>query len=191
MENKTIEQLLSSIAALVGDARGSLFGQDKCMVDRDQLLYLVDALQTQLPAEIEESKTIIENCNALRTNEKKDAAETRKEADQVLRDAEERAAKLIEETTIVEFAKKREQEILENAQQQRTMLISGAVQYADRIIGEAQQTVTQTMETLNAGVAALQSKCQEDLSASMAKLAEARTALQNAANNARSEQTGE
>ncbi len=44
MDNKTIEQLLSSLVALVGDARGSLFGQDKCMVDREQLLYLVDVV---------------------------------------------------------------------------------------------------------------------------------------------------
>ena len=68
------------------------------------------------------------------------------------------------------------------------MLISGAVSYADHIMEEAQQTVTQTLETLNAGVAALQSKCQEDLNASMAKLAEARLALQNAANSSQSEQ---
>lgn len=107
MENKTIEQLLSSIAALVGDARGSLFGQDRCMVDRDQLLGLVDTLQTQLPKEIEEAQTIIDNCNALKTNAKKEAAETRKEADRVLREAEERAANMIAETTIVEQAKLR------------------------------------------------------------------------------------
>lgn len=180
MENKTIEQLLSSLAALVGDARGSLFGQDKCMVDRDQLLYLVDALQNQLPAELNEAKTIIDNCNVLRTNAKKDAAETRKEADKVLRDAEERAAKLIEETTIVEFAKKREQEIIENAQQQRAMLIAGAVKYADRIMEDAQQTVTSTLETLSAGVAALQEKAKADMDASMQKIAEARAALKNA-----------
>lgn len=190
MENKTIEQLLSNIAALVGDARGSLFGQDKCMVDRDQLLYLVDALQTQLPAEIDEAKTIIDNCNALRTNAKKDAAETRKEADQVLKDAEERAAKLIEETTIVAFAKKREQEIIEEAQQQRALLISGAVKYADHIMEDAEQTVTETLTTLNAGVAALQNKCLEDLDASMKKLAEARAALQNAAKAEGLEQSG-
>ena len=95
MDNKTIEQLLSSLVALVGDARGSLFGQDKCMVDREQLLYLVDALQKQLPAEINEAKTIIDNCNVLRNNAKKDAAETRKEADKVLRDAEEREQNLL------------------------------------------------------------------------------------------------
>ena len=176
------------VAVAVPMADGNPVSYTHLMVDRDQLLYLVDALQNQLPAEIEESKTIIENCNALRTNAKKDAAETRKEANQVLLDAEERAAKLIEETTIVEFAKKREQEILESAQQQRAMLISGAVSYADHIMEEAQQTVTQTLETLNAGVAALQSKCQEDLNASMAKLAEARLALQNAANSSQSEQ---
>lgn len=180
MENKTIDQLLSSIVALVGDARGSLFGQDKCMVDREQLLYLVDALQKQLPAEINEARTVIENCNVLRTNAKKDAAETRKEADKVLRDAEERAAKLIEETTIVEFAKKREQEILEQAQQQRAMLIAGAVKYADRIMEDAQQTVTETMEALSAGVAALQERAKADMDQSMQKIAEARAALKNA-----------
>ncbi len=40
MDNKTIEQLLSSLVALVGDARGSLFGQDKCMVDQGTVALL-------------------------------------------------------------------------------------------------------------------------------------------------------
>lgn len=180
MENKTLEELLSSLAALANDARGSLFGQDKCMVDREQLLYLVDAIQTQLPAEINEARTIIDNCNALRNNAKKDAAETRKEADQVLRDAEARAAKLIEETTITTFAKKREAEIMENAQQQRAMLISGAVQYADRIMEEAQQTVTATLASLNSGIAVLQNQAKEEMDVALKELKEARTALKNA-----------
>ncbi len=181
METKTIDQLLSSLAALVGDARGSLFGQDKCMVDRDQLLSLVDALQKQLPAEINEAKTIIDNCNALRTNAKKEAAETRKQADQVLRDAEARAAKLTEESAIVASARKREKEIMDSAQQQRALLIDGAVKYADRIMEEAQQTVTNTMETLKDGVSALQVHAQQEMDAAMKKIAEARTALKNAA----------
>ena len=181
MENKTIEQLLSSLAALVGDARGSLFGQDKCMVDREQLISLVEQLRAQMPAEIEQAKTIIANSNMIRTNAKKDAAETRKEADGVLSDAETRAAKLIEDTTIVEFAKKREQEILDEAQQQRDLLISGALEYADHIIEEAEKTVRETLETMDAGVSALQRRCQEELDVSLSKLAEARTALKKTA----------
>lgn len=183
MENKTIQELLSSLSALVSDARGTLFGQDKCMVDREQLLYLVDALQEQLPAEINEAKTIIANSNAIRNNAKKDAAETRRAADQVLTDAENRAARLIEETTIVEFAKKREQEILENAQQQRAMLISGAVQYADKIMEEAQQTVTSTLEALNAGIQVLQNQAKAEMDVSLRQIADARAALKNAGDN--------
>lgn len=179
MENKTIEQLLSSIAALVGDARGSLFGQDRCMVDRDQLLSLVDTLQTQLPKEIEEAQTIIDNCSALKTNAKKEAAETRKEADRVLKEAEERAAKLIEETTIVAEAKQREQEILQQTEAQRAQLIAGAVQYADRIMEDAEKTVREILGTLSAGVGALQARCQEDMNASMGRIADARKALQS------------
>jgi cell division septum initiation protein DivIVA len=180
MENKTIEQLLSSIAALVGDTRGSLFGQDKCMVDREQLLYLVDALRMQIPAELSEAQTIIDNCNLLRTNAKKDAAETRREADNVLKDAEQRAAKLIEESTIVTYAKKREQEILENAQQQRTQLVEGALKYADHIMEEAQQAVESTMTTLDAGLLALQENSKANMKESLDKIKEARGALKNA-----------
>lgn len=179
MENKTIEQLLSSIAALVGDARGSLFGQDRCMVDRDQLLSLVDTLQSQLPKEIEEAQTIIDNCSALKTNAKKEASETRKEADRVLQEAEERAAKLIDETSIVEQAKLREQEILQETEAQRMQLISGAVQYADRIMEDAEKTVREILGTLSAGVGALQERCQEDMNASMSRISEARKALQS------------
>ena len=189
MENKTIEQLLSSIAALVGDARGSLFGQDRCMVDRDQLLSLVDTLQSQLPKEIEEAQTIIENCSALKTNAKKEAAETRKEADRVLQEAQERAAKMIEETTIVEMAKAREAEILQQTEQQRAQLISGAIQYADRIMEDAERTVKDVLNTLHAGVGALQSKCQEDMNASTDKITEARRALQSTSFSEKVEQS--
>ena len=95
-----------------------------------------------------------------------------------------KAAMLIEETTIVEFAKKREQEILDNARQQRDMLISGAVQYADRIIEEAQQTVSSTLEALNSGFGILQNQAQTELSESLRRLGEARTALEKSAQNA-------
>jgi cell division septum initiation protein DivIVA len=187
MEKTTIDSLLSSMVALVGDARGSLFGQEKCMVDREQLLYLVDALQTQIPQEISQAKDIIESCNELRTNAKKDAAETRKAADQVLRDAEERAAKLIEEDTIVVFAKKREQEILEEAQHQRDELIAGAISYADSIMEEAEKTVTETYDALNEGIGVLQQQAKADKKTALGQIREARNALKNAA---KTEQAG-
>ena len=94
-----------------------------------------------------------------------------------------RAANLIEETTIVEFAKKREQEILEGAEQQRAMLIAGAVQYADRILEDAEQTVNSTLEALSAGVAVLQKQAKEEMDVSLRELKDARTALKSAEEN--------
>ena len=184
MENKTIDELLQSLTALVGDARGSLFGQDKVLVDREQLLYLVDALQQQLPAEINEAKTIVENSNALRNNAKQDAADIRREANQVLQDAQERAAKLIEETKIVAFAKERQQEILSEAEEQRAKLIAGAIQYADRILEDAQQTVANTMEALKSGFTVLQEQARNQLSASEKEIADTRKAMQSASTDA-------
>lgn len=180
MENKTIESLLNNMVALVGDARGSLFGQDKCMVDREQLLYLVDALQTQIPEEIRQAKTIIENCNELRTNARKDAAATRKEADLVLKEAKEQASKMLDETVLVQNAKAREAEILAEAENQRAMLIAGAVEYADRIMEEAERTVEETYAALDAGLEALRAREREDKKSAMSKVTDARKALKNA-----------
>lgn len=180
MEKTTIDSLLNSLVALVGDSRSSLFGQDKCMVDRDQLLYLVDSIQSQLPQEISQAKAVIESSNEIRTKARKEAAETRKAADNVLTEAEERAARLIEESTIVEFAKKREQEILEEAEQQRQLLISGAISYAERIIEDAEKSVTESYDALIAGITALQDRAKEDKKAAMDQLTEARKVLKNA-----------
>ncbi len=180
MEKTTIDSLLNNLVALAGDSRSSLFGQDKCTVDRDQFLYLVDSLQSQIPEEITQAKAVIENSNEIRTKAKKEAAETRKTADKVLTDAEERAAKLIEESTIVELAKKREQEILEEAEQQRQLLISGAIGYAERIIADAETTVNESYDALIAGIEALRTRAKEDKKAAMDQLSEARKVLKNA-----------
>ncbi len=181
MEKATIESLLSSLQGLVGDARGSLFGQDKCMVDREQLLSLVDALQSQLPQEINQAKAIIESSDALRQSAKKDAAETRKHADQMLKEAEERAAKLIEEDTIVVLAHKHEKELLEEAEQKKAALITGAVGYADHILEQAQQTATEVYDTLDAGLNALRDKVREDKALALSQIQETRKALKQAA----------
>lgn len=180
MEKTTIDSLLNSLVALVGDSRSSLFGQDKCMVDRDQLLYLVDCLQNQMPKEVTQAKAVIESCNEIRTKAKKEAAETRKAADKVLSEAEERATRLIEETTIVELAKSRAKDILEEAENQRQMLITGAINYAQSIIDDAEKTVSETYETLNAGTAALQNRAKEERKAALDQLSQAKKVLKNA-----------
>ena len=180
MEKTSIDTLLENLVALVGDSRSSLFGQDKCMVDRDQLLYLVDAIQTQIPDEIKQAKAVIESSNEIRTNAKKEAADTRKAANKILAEAEERAAALIEETSIVEFAKKREQEILDEAEQQRQLLITGAIGYAEGIMADAEKTVTETYAALAAGITALQDRAKEDKKACLDQLSQARKVLKNA-----------
>lgn len=180
MEKTTIESLLNSLAAMAGDSRTSLFGQDKCTIDRDQFLYLVDALQNQIPQELSQAKAVIDSSNEIRTKAKKEASTTRKNADKVLTEAEERAAQLIEDSTIVEFAKKREEEILAEAQQQRELLIAGAISYAEKIMEDAEKTVTETYDTFFAGIAALEARAKEDRKAAMDQIKEAKKVLKNA-----------
>ena len=183
MENKSIDQLLESLNALVGDARGSLFGQDKIMVDRAELLDIVDAIQNQMPQELVKAKAIIDSCNELRTNAKRDAAETRKKADAILDDAELRAAQLVEEDTITKIATKNAEEIVAEAEMKRAELIRGAMEYADRILEEAEASVHTVYDTLCAGVDVLKKRAEAEKDSAALQISEARTAIKNAAAN--------
>ena len=80
----------------------------------------------------------------------------------------------------MEFAKKREQEILAEAEEQRELLISGAISYAEKIMEDAEKTVTETYAALTAGITALQERAKEDKKAALDQLKEARKVLKNA-----------
>ena len=179
MENTNLDTLLDSLAALVSDSRGSLFGNDKCMVDRDELLNLVDALQAQIPAEIKQAKEIIESCSDLRTNAKKDAAETRKEANRILNEARERAAALIEEDNIVVMANQRRDEIMAEAEAYRDKLVTGALEYAERVVSEAETSVKTIYHALDSGIEKLNQLQKENSKEAVSKIKEARAALKS------------
>ena len=70
---------------------------------------------------------------------------------------------------------------MDHAQQQSDELVSGALSYADRIMADAEKSVTETYDTLRAGISALQAKGKEDKTTALAKVKEARKALKNAA----------
>jgi len=103
-----IEEVISTLYEMVQDAWSLPLGADKCVLERDKVLDLLDEINNQLPSEFKQARTIVESRNEVITNAKREAEAILKQAeqkaremvaeDQIYKQAEEDAARLMEET---------------------------------------------------------------------------------------------
>ena len=87
MNEQNIEQIISALYDMVQDARGLPLGADKCIVERDKVLDMLDEIIGQLPVELKQARTIVESRNEL-------IGQARREAEGLIRQAQEKAAQL-------------------------------------------------------------------------------------------------
>ena len=100
MSNNSTEDIIGTLYDMVQDARSMPLAADKCILERDRVLDLLDEIISQLPAEIKQSRTIVESRNEL-------ISQARREAEGILRQAQDRANELVAKEEIYKEAKKR------------------------------------------------------------------------------------
>ena len=65
-----IEEIITTLYEMVQDAWSLPLGAEKCVVERDKVLDLLDEISNQLPGELKQAKTIVESRNEVITNAK-------------------------------------------------------------------------------------------------------------------------
>ena len=55
-----IEEVISTLYDMIQDAWSLPLGADKCVVERDKVLDLLDEISNQLPGELKQAKTIVD-----------------------------------------------------------------------------------------------------------------------------------
>ena len=93
----SVEDVLSTLYELIQDAWSLPLGADKCVVERDKVLDLLDEMSNQMPGELKQAKTIVESRNEVITNAKR-------EAENIRRQAEQRAKQMISQEEVYQQA---------------------------------------------------------------------------------------
>ncbi len=133
------EDLLDALKELVEDARGIPLAGEKCILDRDQLLDLIDELRETLPAELKEAEDIMQRRSEL-------VAQSKREAEAIRRQADDDARQRVSETEIVLAARRKAKEILGNAEIQGRELRRGANQYCEDTLKRTEEAVALSLE---------------------------------------------
>ena len=133
MENGVLE-LLDMLYTMVSEAWGVPLGNEKCIVERDKVLNLLDEMKAQLPVEVAEAKRLVNARDEFIGNAKR-------EAESIRRAAEERAREIVDEQEIVRAAKLRSNELLSSAESRTRELYRVANDYVDDALRRTEEAI--------------------------------------------------
>ena len=139
MNEQNIEDIISALYDMVQDARALPLGADKCILERDKVLDMLDEIIAQLPVELKQSRTIVESRNEL-------IGQARREAEGLIRQAQDRADKMISEEAIYQEAKRQCQEMVQQTQARISELRRVSNDYMDDALRRTEEAIALSLD---------------------------------------------
>ncbi len=119
MGKKGVEDMISELEIFIDNCKYSPLSTNKILVPKDEIASMLNELRLKLPSEIDRSKKIMRNKEAILTD-------ARNRADALLQEANEEANRRVADSQIVELANIQANEIVTQAQQQAASIIKAA-----------------------------------------------------------------
>lgn len=139
MNDRNIEDIIGALYDMVQDARSMPLAADKCILERDRVLDILDEIIAQLPAELKQSRTIVESRNEL-------INQARREAESILRQAQEQAQQMLIKEAIYKEAKQKSDELVGQTQDRINLLRKAGNEYMDEALRQTEETISKALE---------------------------------------------
>ncbi len=136
--NSNIEELITALYDLIQDAKALPLGADKCIVERDRVLDMLDEISAQMPGEIKQARTIVLSREEI-------VSQARREAESILRNARAQADALVEKENIYQESKRRCEEMVVKTQAQMDELKRVSAAYVDNSLRETEDVINKAL----------------------------------------------
>ena len=141
MEEKDVQRLLDMLFGMVNEAKSAAFSSGKCIIDRDEVLDLLDEIRGKLPLELKKARELIAARNDY-------VAGAKKEAEKIIRQAELDAKTIVSESEIIQQARQKSSEILHRAEERTKELYQVANTYTEDALKRAAEAVQAALDEL-------------------------------------------
>lgn len=139
--NRDILELLDLLYDMVNEAWSVPLGNDKCIVEREKAIEIINDIKSGLPSAIAESKRLVSARDEFIGNAKR-------EAEALRRNAEEQSARLVDEQEVLKLAQERADEMVATAEKKTAELKRAAGEYVDRMMREAEKSLASALDTV-------------------------------------------
>ena len=141
MDNR-IQELLDMLYTMINDAWGLPLGAEKCVIERDKVLELLDEIKAQLPSELAEAQSLVSARDRFISNAKTEAETIRKTA-------EAKAAQLMDEQEVIRAAKAKANSIVHAAETKSAELRRVANEYADDALRRTEEAISEALNEVH------------------------------------------
>ncbi len=134
----SVQELLEMLYDTIREARGFPLVAEKCVIERDKALDLLDEIRAKFPTELAEAKRLVDARAEFIANAKREAETIRKAA-------EERAKQLVNEQEIYRAAKEKSSEMISSAEKSSAELRRVANEYVDDAMKRTEDALAQAL----------------------------------------------
>ena len=138
MSDRNTEDIIGALYDMVQDARSMPLAADKCILERDRVLDMLDEIIAQLPGELKQSRAIVESRNEL-------VSQARREAESILSEAREKAKQMVTQEAIYAEAKKRSEELAVQTQNRINQLRKAGNEYMDESLRQTEEVISKAL----------------------------------------------
>ena len=136
-----IEEVLDVLDELLDKSWSLPLSGGRCVVDAEKVRDLIDDIRINLPTEIKQAQAIV-----IDRNEILDAA--RREAEALIRKAEDRARSLVNQEEVVKASQTKAAEILSQAQMKSREIRGAAQEYSDDVLRTTEEALARSLGEL-------------------------------------------
>ena len=162
MANNDIIELLDVLYGMVTEAWSVPLGNDKCIIEREKAVEIINEIKANLPTAIAEAQRLVSARDEFIGNAKREAEAMRKSA-------EEKARLMVEEQEIVKTAKEKSAEMIAAAENKSRELRRIAADYVDDLMRQTEESISSALATVqnsrgafrSAGAAVAKGKSEE------------------------------
>jgi cell division septum initiation protein DivIVA len=145
-----VHDKLDELAAALESARAVPMSAS-CMVNRTQMLALVDDVRRRLPGDLDRADALLDDAEAV-------IAEARHSAERIVADAHEERMRLVSETEVLAQAEREAGRIVAGAEADAHRLRQGVDDYVDGKLANFEIVLTKTLEAVDRGRAKIQGR---------------------------------
>ena len=136
-----VEELLDMLFEMIDEARNAPLASDKCVIERDRALDLIDDIRSQFPMELTEARKMMARRAEME-------AESKRKADSIVRAAEERAKQLLASDTLALQAKQRANDMIRQAEERSRALKRSANEYCEDALRRTEEAVAEAYDEI-------------------------------------------
>lgn len=134
-----VEELLDMLFDMVDEAKNAPLSGEKCVLERDRALDLIDEIRAKFPVELAEARKMMDNRAEV-------IAATKREAEVIRKQAEAEAQRLVSQENILLQARQHRNELMQQAEDRSRELKRTANDYCEDLLRRTEEAMAAAYE---------------------------------------------